>query len=107
MSGDAVSPLSTNGVLLLSRAAHDSVDALARGRVGHQVHLAALILAERHDWQFAVVDGPVGNDSFFFVIVAQRPNLARNVVRVKVSPHEFGKLLAPIHATPRDRLSDL
>src|SRR5262245_51507797 len=83
------------------------VDALAGRRVGHEVHLAPLVLAERQHWHALVRNRPIGDDALLPLVVFQRPVLVGDIVGVQVMTLEFGHALPAVHRPTGDRLADV
>ena len=77
------------------------------GAGDQEIDLARLVLAERHDRQVAVADRPVGDDPPFLLVVAQRPDLAGDVVGVEVVALQLRQPLAAVDVAAGDRLADV
>src|SRR5262245_61027446 len=84
-----------------------AIDALACGRVGHEVHVPLLVLTEGHDRHPLVRNRPVGDDALLGFVVLEGPELVGHVVGIQVVTLELGDARPAIHGAARDRLADI
>src|SRR5882672_6739805 len=84
-----------------------TINALPRGRIGHEIDFSLLILSEGENRQAAIAARPVGDNAFLLRIVAERPELIRDVVAVHVRPLQVVQALAAVDESARDRLADV
>src|SRR5262245_39372841 len=90
-----------------SLARGESEQALAGRRARQQVGLALLVLAEREHWEAAPPQRVVRRYPLLAFVVAQGPDVARDVVGVEVQPFESRHLLAAVDVAAGDRLADV
>src|SRR5262245_42601706 len=94
-------------LILLRRSGYEPVNSPSRSRVGHQIRLASLVFAERHDRQRLVADRTPFRDAFFPFAVHQRPDLAGHIVSAQVVAIELGQQFAAIDGAAGNRFADV